>query len=1312
MATKNIRGTNLNDTLLGSAGADRITASGGDDVIFAGAGADTVYAGTGNDFVDGGDDNDTLYGQQGDDSLLGGAGADVLDGGEGNDRLEGGSGDDRLLGASGNDLLIGGDGDDYLNGGSGVDTLLGGAGSDILIGSSGEDTVDGGSGDDTIVLSNDVAFDKIQGGEGFDVIVGSEFLRGSEIRADNLRLTNFSSANGIEKIDLGGGNNVIRSGTEGASLDFSATELVNVARIEGSGNADLITGSAGRDTIWGNGGADTLFGGAGDDVMGGEQGNDRLDGGDGIDIARFAGSSSRYHWKLEADGSVTVADKRGAKIEGTDVLTNFEFLQFDDKLVDLRGLGNRGPEARADQGISLEDGGSATGNVLANDRDADGDRLSVVDAGTRTGLFGTLVLGADGAFSYQLDNTLTSVQALGVGESATETFTYQVSDGRGGLATSEIVITVAGSNDGPVANASNEQVGEDGVALVGGNVLENSSDIDGDTLSVVDPGTRAGTYGVFSLAADGSYSYELTAGGAAYKSLGDGESAIERFAFSISDGQGGTATSYVDIEVFGANAGPVAEALAASGQEDGTISGALQATDEDGDALSFALADGGAPAHGTVTINADGSFVYVPDANYSGADSFVYVVSDGQGGSTSEIVTLDVAALVDAPTLAVSAVAPSFVSTESRANTTVRDDQYESAVAVLSGGGYVVVWADELQDGSEAGIYARRYDATGHPIGLEFRVNTVADGDQFGASVTALSDGGFVVAWRSLEALDLDTDDYGVTAVKMQRYDANGAAVGGEFVVNSTQMESGMISYPYVATLADGGFVAVWGGDETTPGHSMTHVGRRFDSSGTPVGADFVISANHDFASSELSVAALSDGGFIVNWKEHATNGTYSVLGQRYDAAGTALGGAFQINTSALTYETTYGGTSNNNIAGLADGGFVATWAGFDAAGSRGVFAQRYDAAGLRVGSETLVNTTTSGHQEAPSVAALAGGGYVVTWESSDQVGSGSLAVVAQIFDAAGNRVGGEIVNAAPGSYQAIPEVAALSDGGFVITWSGAASNGYYDTYVQRYDAAGNRAEISEYRENVAVPLTISAASADLDGSESLVVSISGLPSGSSLSAGTQNADRSWSLAANQLTGLEFRPPANYTGHVELTVVATSTEISTGASASTVATLAFDVSDAQGLYGAGGAETLTGTSGVDNLFGLGGNDVLLGKGGADTLVGGTGSDTMTGGTGADCFVFDSLSGVDAVTDFVKGATGDILDIRGVLTGYVAGSSTLADFVQVATEGSNTVVRIDQNGAADGAQYVDLVLLQGVTGVTLDELVQFGNIRAS
>jgi hypothetical protein len=163
------------------------------------------------------------------------------------------------------------------------------------------------------------------------------------------------------------------------------------------------------------------------------------------------------------------------------------------------------------------------------------------------------------------------------------------------------------------------------------------------------------------------------------------------------------------------------------------------------------------------------------------------------------------------------------------------------------------------------------------------------------------------------------------------------------------------------------------------------------------------------------------------------------------------------LGTETLVNTTTVGDQSYPALATISDGGYVVTWNSYTQDGSGyGIYAQRYDASGNAIGGETLVNTTTLGDQKYPAVAGLSDGGYVVTWESYN-LNTGSD-VYAQLFDANGTAIGSEtLVNTTTPSGQAESAVAALSDGGYIITWDSNVQDGSgFGIYAQRYDASGN----------------------------------------------------------------------------------------------------------------------------------------------------------------------------------------------------------------------------------------------------------------
>jgi hypothetical protein len=91
--------------------------------------------------------------------------------------------------------------------------------------------------------------------------------------------------------------------------------------------------------------------------------------------------------------------------------------------------------------------------------------------------------------------------------------------------------------------------------------------------------------------------------------------------------------------------------------------------------------------------------------------------------------------------------------------------------------------------------------------------------------------------------------------------------------------------------------------------------------------------------------------------------------------------------------------------------------------------------------------------------------------------------------------------------------------------------------------------------EDTAIVLSIDSALTDTDGSETLSITIGGVPTGAVLSAGTDNGDGSWTLTAAQLAGLMITPPANSDADFDLTVTATAAEAENGDTTTTVDTI-------------------------------------------------------------------------------------------------------------------------------------------------------------
>jgi LPXTG-motif cell wall-anchored protein len=194
-----------------------------------------------------------------------------------------------------------------------------------------------------------------------------------------------------------------------------------------------------------------------------------------------------------------------------------------------------------------------TGDVLTNDTDSGGFALTVTNAGPAiTMTYGTLDLAANGTYSYDLNDANIAVIALPSGDTLTDVFTYDISDGHGGTTSTTLTITIHGSNHPPVANQDVNTIAANADPnTVAGNVLSNDTDPDGDTLTVTTTTTQSGNYGTLAILSNGDYTYTLNEGSSVVSQLPINTVLTDGFTYSISDGHGGTASSTVSINIAG-----------------------------------------------------------------------------------------------------------------------------------------------------------------------------------------------------------------------------------------------------------------------------------------------------------------------------------------------------------------------------------------------------------------------------------------------------------------------------------------------------------------------------------------------------------------------------------------------------------------------------------------------------------------------------------------------------------------------------------------------------------------------------------------
>ncbi|MED5461880.1 MAG: calcium-binding protein, partial [Pseudomonadota bacterium] len=477
---------------------------------------------------------------------------------------------------------------------------------------------------------------------------------------------------------------------------------------------------------------------------------------------------------------------------------------------------------------------------------------------------------------------------------------------------------------------------------------------------------------------------------------------------------------------------------------------------------------------------------------------------------------------------------------------TALEAEFDGSGNITSGGGFVVTWRDDngssgSRGGSGQDVFGQVYDANGNTVGGEFLVNSYTYSSQGDPSVAATGGGGFVVTWES------DGQDGSYYGVYSQRYDASGTPLstirfaGGvaddELIftdtlvgraidlgegVDSLTLSAGddKVSVENVETINLGGgndqlivegevgaYVdAGIGNDQITSGDGAdTLVGGAGDDTYTVNSADDVI-VEAASAGTDSVISTAENYTLSANIEELDLSGSDAVSGTGNESANLITGtGGDNILDGAGGNDTLKSGDGDDVITGGAgddtihggEGEDVATYSGklsdyrIDAdAGTitdnntidgddgtdtlSGIETVRFSDGELTVLSEAeelQVNTWEPSDQHNSSVTGLSNGRYVVTWQDNSGHDGGQYDDIrGQLFSNAGAPIGEEFrINSTTYQYQKEPSIASLSDGGFVVTWQANhqdGDGGYYNIYGQRYD--GNADAVGdEFRANV-----------------------------------------------------------------------------------------------------------------------------------------------------------------------------------------------------------------------------------------------------
>ncbi|MDY0870629.1 DUF4214 domain-containing protein [Dongia rigui] len=1267
------------ENLTGSAFADELTGDDQDNRLDGGVGADKLYGGKGNDIYivdDKGDvieelngdgidvvessisfalgsslENLTLTGSanidgKGNDTsneITGNAGANKLDGGAGADKLTGGDGDDIYTIDSLSDQVIetATGGSDTVQSAVAYDltqayatnienvTLLGSAlnatgnaGANVLIGNDQQNVLTGGDGDDTLV--GGAGADKLSGGNGTDT-------------------ASYVSAGGAIKADLS-----IGMGTLGDALGDTFGDTTTAI--------ENLTGSAFNDTLLGNAAINVLTGGGGDDYLDGGVGNDTLLGGTGNDT---------YILSALADKVTENAD------EGIDTVqigvTGYTLTANVENLI-LTGTAVAGTGNALDNVI--------TGNSAANTLTG-GDGADTLNGGSGND---TLVggLGNDIYEDIEAGDKITEAAAAGI-DTIKTAISYSLAPTMT-INVENLVLTGTGDVTGTGNALDNQIIGNAGANTLdggtGNDVLDggagNDTLVGGAGNDVLDGGAGndiliAGAGNDILTGGDGIDTVSLSGSAADYEiiDLGGDQLLVRDLRSDAPDGTDrlvGVEKIRFESEIIAELGVPSGQTSVLTAQAEQLAPGATGADLakivklENTNGNRLVIWNVGTAVYGRLT-NAYGQYLGNVFSLGSASGKVDVAAAPGGGfivsaiyGSSLTVTKYTASGAVDGsvPAYTVTGVTPYATS---NATNGYGYDTYHSSIGYLSDGSYVVTWNSTGIDGVVDGIAAQHFSATGVPDATRINVNTFTSSYQMQASVTALTGGGFVIAWESYST------NYDI---KARIYDNSGAPLSGEFPISTI---AGNEYTPKLAALKNGGFVAVFYTEGTLNGSAQDIAAAIYSANGTVVKAPFKVNTLTDSLQLRPAVAVLADGTFVVIWDGYegsADADLYGISGQRFDADGNKIGGEFQINTKTTGSQLSVDVTADEN------GGFTVTWQSSDGT----ISTRSFNAVDLVDG--TNVADVLAGTSKAEVLYGYTGNDQIVGGDGDDTLNGG---------------VGDDVMKGGAGYDTYVVDSAKDA-----VTELSGEGNDLIQSSVSY--TLGENVENLTLIGVGAIDGTGNALDNVIIGNDANNVLIGGL--GKDYLSGGKGDDTyvvSEVLVTKSTHAPADGPQYSYAAVDQLSeLVGGGTDTVLASCDYTIATFAnienLTLTGNAAIVGMGnsGANIITGNALANKLSGGEGNDILIGGAGADELLGGDGIDTAsyinaTAGVTAN-LVSSSFNTGDAAGDTYSGLGPSTIE-------NLTGSSF--DDALIGNQEVNVLIGGDGNDSLDGGAGGDTLI---------------------
>lgn len=233
---------------------------------------------------------------------------------------------------------------------------------------------------------------------------------------------------------------------------------------------------------------------------------------------------------------------------------------------------------------------------------------------------------------------------------------------------------------------------------------------------------------------------------------------------------------------------------------------------------------------------------------------------------------------------------------EFNVNTWTTGDQYNPSVASIPGAGFVVTWEGLDTDGKGGfywdEVYFQIFDAQGGKVGKSVVVNTLLENQQINSDVAVLANGTFVVTWQSTSITQpSDPDGF---AIFYRLFNADGTPVTDPIQANiyttGNQRNASVVAIP------DGRFAIAWE-SQGQDGDGYAVLLHYFNSDGSALGSEILVNSTSMFSQQTPALAALPDSGLVVLWESREQDGSQGgIFAQRFKPDRSKLGGEVQMN--------------------------------------------------------------------------------------------------------------------------------------------------------------------------------------------------------------------------------------------------------------------------------------------------------------------------------------------------------------------------------------------------------------------------------